>query len=95
MSKQFDLEQNIMSCWDVKEDLDLLLEELMENDTFTKDDASNYVLGLSTIYHAKFNKLFRTFEEYIKEQNQPQIQSLSDLFEEEELKLVEDEEAPF
>jgi hypothetical protein len=93
MSKQFDLEQNIMSCWDVKEDLDLLLEELMENDTFSRDDASNYVLGLSTIYHAKFNKLFRTFEEYIKERASEK--SLSDLFEEEELKLVEDEEAPF
>lgn len=67
MADQFDLEQGIMGCWQVTSDLDVLLEELMENQTFTKDQASNFVLGLSTIYEAKFDKLFRTFEEFLKE----------------------------
>lgn len=67
MSDQFDLEQGIMECWHVTGELDLLLEELMENDTFSRDDAANFVLGLSTIYEAKFNKLFRTFESFLKE----------------------------
>ena len=67
MSDQFDLEQEIMDCWHVTGELDLLLEELMESDTFSRDDAANFVLGLSTIYEAKFNKLFRTFEEFLKE----------------------------
>lgn len=64
---QFDLEQGIMECWNVTGELDLLLEELVESDTFSRDDAANFVLGLNTIYEAKFNKLFRTFESFLKE----------------------------
>ena len=67
MTDQFDLEQGIMSCWHVTDDLDILLEELMENEHFTKDQASNFVLGLSTIYQAKFEKLFRDFEGFLKQ----------------------------
>jgi hypothetical protein len=66
MADQFDLEQGIISCWNVTSELDLLLEELMENNSFTKDQASNFVLGLSTIYTAKFEKLFRDFESFLK-----------------------------
>jgi len=67
MANQFDLEQGIMSCWHVTDDLNVLLEELVENQTFTKDQASNFVLGLATIYEAKFDKLFRDFESFLKE----------------------------
>jgi len=67
MADQFDLEQGIMGCWHVTDDLDVLFEELVENDHFTKDQASNFVLGLSTIYQAKFDKLFRTFEDFLKQ----------------------------
>lgn len=70
MSDQFDLEQDIMSCWNVTTDLDVLLEELMENPEFNSDKASNFVLGLTTIYQAKFEKLFRTFEEFVKDHYQ-------------------------
>lgn len=67
MANQFDLEQGIMSCWNVTSDLDILLEELIENEHFTKDQASNIVLGLNALYEAKFAKLFRTFEDFLKE----------------------------
>lgn len=67
MADQFDLEQGIMGCWHVTDDLNVLFEELVENQTFTKDQASNFVLGLSTIYEAKFDKLFRTFEDFLKQ----------------------------
>jgi hypothetical protein len=66
MANQFDLEQGIMSCWHVTDDLDTLFEELVENQCFTQDQASNFVLGLTTIYGAKFEKLFRTFEGFLK-----------------------------
>lgn len=66
MTNQFDLEQSIMGCWNVTSDLDVLFEELVENGDFDKDKASNFVLGLSTIYQAKFDKLFRTFEGFLK-----------------------------
>lgn len=62
----FDVEQGIMNCWHITDDLNVLLEELVENDAFTKDQASNFVLGLTTIYESKFDKLFRTFEDFVK-----------------------------
>lgn len=62
----FDLEQRIIECWNVTSDFDILLEELNENGLLDKDKASNFVLGLTTIYTAKFERLFRTFEEFLK-----------------------------
>ena len=68
MGKQFDLEQQILACWNVTSDLDVLFEELVENtEGFDRDKVSNFVLGLTTIYGSKFEKLFRTFEEFLKE----------------------------
>jgi hypothetical protein len=67
MTDQFDLEQGIMGCWNVTDDLELLFEELCENEeNFSRDDATNFVLGLQRIYESKFDKLFRTFEEFLK-----------------------------
>lgn len=31
----------------------------------SKDDIANYLLGLKTIYEAKFNEAFNTFEELV------------------------------
>ena len=66
MSDQFDLEQGIMNCWMITSDIDTLLEEIIEGD-LTKDQISNVLLGLSQLYEIKFNKLFRTFESFLKE----------------------------
>ena len=65
MSNRFDLEQEIMSCWNITTDLNVLLEEVIEGD-LSKDQVSNVLLGLHQLYEIKFNKLFRTFEQYIK-----------------------------
>ena len=67
MSDRFDFEQQIMKCWNITEEINLLNENVLENDEFTKDDISNYLLGLETIYEAKFDKLFTMFGELIKE----------------------------
>lgn len=62
---QFDLEQEIMNCWNITKDLDVLFEEIIEGD-LTKDQISNVLLGLNQLYEIKFNKLFRTFEVFLK-----------------------------
>lgn len=67
MGKQFDLEQQILACWNVTSDLDVLLENVIENDSLTKDNISNVVLGMQELYELKFDKCFRTFEEFLKE----------------------------
>ena len=65
-SKQFDLEQQIMECWNITTDLDSLFEECCEGyDSMTVDKVSNITLGMKELYEIKFNKLFRTFEGFL------------------------------
>ena len=65
MADRFDLEQHIMKCWNVTEDIDLLNYNVLEKD-MSKDEISNFLLWLKTIYECKFNDLFDTFIELIE-----------------------------
>ena len=60
MTDRFDLEQHIMKCWTITDDIDLLNFNVLEKD-MSKDEISNFLLGLKTIYECKFNDLFDTF----------------------------------
>lgn len=60
MSDRFDLEQQIMKCWSITEDIENLY---YASETMTEDELQNYLLGLKAIYEVKFNKLWNTFEE--------------------------------
>jgi NADH:ubiquinone oxidoreductase subunit B-like Fe-S oxidoreductase len=51
---RFDLEQNIMQCWNVVEDLNLLLEQ----GTVTEEN----VKAVATLYTQKFEYLWQNFE---------------------------------
>lgn len=64
---RFDLEQQIMDCWHVVDDLNILFENVVENEEMTRDQISNVVLGLQEIYQLKFDKLFCTFEQVIRD----------------------------
>jgi len=66
MADRFDLEQHIMKCWNVTEDIDLLNYNVLEKD-MSKDEISNFLLGLKTIYQCKFEDLFDNFGELIKD----------------------------
>lgn len=59
---RFDLEQNILKCWNVTEDIDLLYRRIMDGPDMSKDEIANYLLGMSTIYNAKFDETFNQFE---------------------------------
>ena len=61
----FDLEQQIMVCWQIIEDLKVLDEAVLEKD-LTTDEISNILMGLTTLYELKFKKLFEYFEQSIK-----------------------------
>jgi hypothetical protein len=65
MTDRFDLEQQIMNCWNIIEEIKLLNTYVLEGKTdggeMTQDDISNYLLGLETIYHLKFDQMFNTF----------------------------------
>jgi hypothetical protein len=63
---RFDLEQEIMNCWQIKEDLDTLLHAYMDGPKMTEDEVSNVILGLSSLYQLKFQKCWDTFEQLLK-----------------------------
>lgn len=66
MTDRFDLEQNIMKCWNVTEDIDLLYRSVMEKE-MTTDDIANFLLGMKTMYDLKFDELFENFEKMVGE----------------------------
>jgi hypothetical protein len=63
MKNRFDLEQEIMECWGVVDDINTIYqaEHLYEN----TDEMQNALLGLKTLYKLKFEKLFSTFEDCV------------------------------
>ena len=67
MTDRFDLEQQIMKCWNITEEIQLLNENVLEKDGLTKDEISNFLLGLATIYEMKFDKLFDQFSEMVQD----------------------------
>lgn len=64
MADRFDVEQGILSCWHVTDDIDLLYKQVMDGNPST-DDIANVLLGIKTIYNMRFNNLFEDFEETI------------------------------
>lgn len=62
--KAYDLEQQIMECWHITDDVSVLTEEILEGD-LTKDKIINVLTGLEQLYAIRFNKLFRTYEQLL------------------------------
>ena len=74
MKTQFDLEQRIMDCWGVVDDIQLVYENLLDGDPKpTEDYIANNLLGMKQLYDMRFNKLFSTFEKLLKEQHESQV----------------------
>jgi hypothetical protein len=64
---RFDLEEDIMSCWQVTEELKVVLDALGHDPVFKDMDAAysdklmNLLIGMKAMNELKFNKLFNTF----------------------------------
>lgn len=68
MNDRFDFEQQIMDCWHVVDDIKLLYQRLMDSQVpLHNEDVINYLLGMQTIYQVKFEVLFETFEQLIRD----------------------------
>ena len=61
---QFDLEQQIMSCWSIVDDIKAF-SKLSELRDVSEDEQLNFLLGLETIYQVKFEILQDLFEKFI------------------------------
>lgn len=62
---RFTLEDQIMECWGVVDDIDMVYstEALYED----QDRMMNVLLGMQELYRLRFERLFQTFEHLIHE----------------------------
>ena len=73
MKDRFDLEQDIMNCWNVVEDLNLLYETLGNSPKYKdmpadlENEILNILLGMKSLYQMRFEHTWDTFEDLIKE----------------------------
>lgn len=64
MSDRFDLEQQILDCWKVVDELKLINARQFESD-ISKDEMWELLQGLAAIYNLKFDQMFTTFEKCV------------------------------
>ena len=62
MTTRFDLEQAIMDCWHVVDDIKTVSNRAV---SLTPDQLSNALIGLEILYQMKFEDLFEKFESMI------------------------------
>ena len=62
---RFTLEDQIMECWGVVDDLDMVYStEALYDD---QDRMMNVLLGMQELYRLRFERLFQTFEHLVHE----------------------------
>ena len=66
MSDRFDLEEQILDCWNIIKDIEHLNYALLEYD-LTKDQIANVLIGLIELYNIKFDMTFNTLTTLIGE----------------------------
>ena len=59
---RFDLEQEILYCWNIVDDIKLIHNHHLDKRKLTDDELSNVLIGLQELYQIKFETLFETFE---------------------------------
>jgi len=64
MKDTFDLEQSILQCWNVCDDIQLLLDKWDELD---EDGKQNVLIGIKSLYQLKFERSFEAFEKVLAE----------------------------
>lgn len=70
MAKLYELEQHIMGCWNVTNDLDVIAGHAIDGNEMSPDDIWNVLAGIKALYEIRFNNLFEAYEAVLKE-NRP------------------------
>jgi hypothetical protein len=68
MTTRFDLEQQILDCWKVTDDIEQVADSIMEG-TADSDTVNTMLCGMFMMYNLKFQKLFETMEKLIANKN--------------------------
>ena len=66
---RFNLEAEIMSVWNTKDDLQSITSRMMDDPDgpVTEDELTNVLIGLSELHDIRCKKLFNVFETMVKE----------------------------
>jgi hypothetical protein len=68
MSAIFDLEQQMLECWNVTKDIELVTHHLVDHsDRYSDDDIMNKYFAIKDLYELKFEQMWDTFEQVCKE----------------------------
>jgi hypothetical protein len=68
MAKLYDLEQMIMDCWHVCDDLKVVFGQIGDGEREpTEDELMNTLMGMQQLYQWKFEQLFNKYEQVIAE----------------------------
>ena len=74
----FDLEAEIMSVWNTKDDLESITSRMMDDpDPMSEDDIANVLIGLTELHDIRCKKLFNVFESMIKEKRFNEVEKLT------------------
>jgi len=66
MAKLHDLEQHIMDCWSVTNDLETVFRQIGDGERDpTPDELMNALIGMKQVYQWKFEQLFNKYEELL------------------------------
>ena len=67
---RFDLEEQIQTVWQTKQDLDAVTERIMEDTVFmSRDQISNVLIGISELHETRMWKLWQIFETMVRQKN--------------------------
>lgn len=61
-----EMEEKIMKCWGVIEDLETTCQGVMDHN-WSEDDIANALIGMRTIYNLRFDQLMTCFETLLRE----------------------------
>jgi hypothetical protein len=64
MKTRFDLEQEILQCWGVTTDIDVLFNSIKDKN-LSQSQILEILNGIKVLYDLKFDSMFNTFESVI------------------------------
>ena len=76
---RFNLEAEIMSVWNTKDDLQSITSHMMDDPDgpMSEDDIANVLIGLTELHDIRCKKLFNVFEAMVRERKFTGMEKMS------------------
>ena len=76
---RFNLEAEIMSVWNTKDDLQSITSRMMDDPDgpMTEDELTNVLIGLSELHDIRCKKLFNVFEVMVRERKFTEMEKMT------------------